>query len=197
MAAVATFVGFTPPQPDGRDFEIFRLFPQINREEDETRDLLRFANVMQELFNLVLADIDRFVDIFDVDRAPEGFLDAMLADLGNPFSFDLDANGKRKLIRVLVGIYRLKGTTPGVVNTLRFFLGLESAVVDFNDEDQWVLGESELGTETFLGVDDLFAIYSFDVEVDRVLTPDERDLVRTIVDFIKPAHTHHINTLEP
>jgi phage tail-like protein len=48
----------------------------------------------------LLADVDRWPDIFDFERAPEGFLDLILRDLGNPFPFELDTMGKRRLASV-------------------------------------------------------------------------------------------------
>lgn len=197
MAATTTFIGFQPPIPARRKFDLYRMFAQWNRDTDASLDLLRFSNILNEVAAWLLADIDSWVDIFDIDRASEDFIDAILADLGNPFAFDLTLIQKRKLAKVLVRIYKLKGTEPGVVTTLRFFLGVESDLIEFNDEDTWVLGDDELGVETFLGTDDQASIYSFDVEVDRVLTEEERRLLREIVDYMKPGHTHHIRTIEP
>ena len=197
MAAMTTFAGFQPPIPARRKFDLYRMFAQYNRDTDTSLDLLRFSNILNEVAAWLLADIDSWVDIFDIDRALEGFIDAILADLGNPFAFDLTLIQKRKLAKVLVRIYKLKGTEPGIVTTLRFFLGVESDLIEFNDEDTWVLGDDELGVETFLGTGDQASLYSFDVEVDRELADEERRLLREIVDYMKPGHTHHIRTIEP
>ena len=40
-------------------------------------------------------------EVFDLERAPEVFLDLILADLGNPFPFDLDELDKRRLDSIL------------------------------------------------------------------------------------------------
>ena len=71
---------------------------------------VRFIACMQEVTDLLLSDVDRFTDVFDLERAPAPFLDLILADLGNPFPFDLDELGKRKLAASLVRMYRQKGT---------------------------------------------------------------------------------------
>lgn len=197
MAATTTFTGFQPAIPARRKFDLYRMFAQWNRDTDASGDLLRFSNILNEVVAWLLADVDSWVDVFDIDRAPEEFIDAMLLDLGNPFAFDLTLNQKRKLAKVLVRIYKLKGTETGIVTVLRFFLGVESELIEFNDEDTWVLGDDELGLETFLGTDDQASLYSFDVEVDRVLTEEERRLLRQIVDYMKPGHTHHVRTVEP
>ena len=197
MSAQTIFPGFQPAVPARRSFDVYRMFPRINRDADASQDLLRFSNVMNEVIAWLLADIDRWTEIFDIDRALERFVDVILVDLGNPFAFDLTLNQKRKLAKVLVRIYKLKGTDVGIIAALRFFLGVEALIIEYNDEDAWVLGEDELGIGTFLGTSILRAIYSFDVEVDRVLTDAERDQLREIVDYMKPGHTHHINTIEP
>lgn len=198
MSASATFTGFDPLTPASRDVNVYRMFPQINRDEDDTRDLERWSNVLQDVIELLLYDIDRWTEVFDIDRAPEDFVDAILADLGNPFRFDLTLTQKRKLGKVLVEIYKLKGTEPGVCNVLHFFLGVQCDVVEYHDQDGiWSLGESELGIDSYLGLDESRSRYSFDVEVDTTLTDDQRRIVREIVDYMKPAHTHHIRTVEP
>lgn len=96
--------------------------------DDHTGDLFRFIACLQEVTNLLLADVDRWPDIFDLERAPEAFVDLILRDLGNPFPFELDAMGKRRLASVLVEMYRQKGTAKGIQNAIRFFLGIDPRI---------------------------------------------------------------------
>ena len=110
----AEFTGFLPVRPVGRRFDLYQLLPTLNRREDETGDLRRFLACLQEVTDLVVHDVDRFTDVFDPDLAPEAFIDAMLLDLGNPFPFDLSPVDKRRLLNVLVAIYREKGTAVGI-----------------------------------------------------------------------------------
>jgi phage tail-like protein len=118
------------------------MLPKHNRRDDHTGDLFRFIACLQEVTDLLLADVDRWPDIFDLERAPEAFVDLILRDLGNPFPFELDAMGKRRLASVLVEMYRQKGTAKGVQNAIRFFLGIDiSAITPFN-ADALYLGES-------------------------------------------------------
>lgn len=193
----AEFQGFKPATPARRNFNLYRMLPQINRDEDDTQDLLRFINCWQELVNLILAEADRWSSIYDIDTAPELFVDAILQDLGNPFAFDLTLNQKRKLARILVVIYQLKGTETGIRTVLRFFLDIEATVEEFADEFGWYLGDGELGIDTWLGSGADDAPYSFDVMVDRALSSGELDQLEQIVDFLKPAHTHHKRTVQP
>lgn len=192
-----TFLGFRPPMPATRRFDLWSMLPRHNRRTDATGDLWRFIACLQEVVDLLLAEVDRYPDIFDLERAPEGFLDLILRDLGNPFPFELDELGKRRLAAVLVEMYRQKGTAFGVENAIRFFLGIDiTAITEFTGTTL-ILGESELGIDWELGPSDLFARYAFDVEVDEPLSDTERNQIRAIVDYLKPAHTHFVDLIEP
>ncbi len=193
----ATFAGFRPARPQTRRFDLWRMLPKHNRRDDQTGDLFRFIACLQEATDLLLADVDRWPDIFDLERAPEAFVDLILRDLGNPFPFELDAMGKRRLASVLVEMYRQKGTAKGIQNAIRFFLGIDiSAISPFN-ADTLVLGESELGVDWVLGPSDRFARYAFNVVVARILGDRERRQLRAIVEYLKPAHTHFVDLVEP
>jgi phage tail-like protein len=147
--------------------------------------------------DLVLAGVDRWPDIFDLERAPAPFVDLILADLGNPFPFDLDELGKRRLASVLVAMYGQKGTAKGIRNAIRFFLGIDIMAITAFNADALVLGESQLGVDWVLGPSGRFALYAFNIEVARVLTPRERTRLRAIVEYLKPAHRHVVDLIEP
>jgi phage tail-like protein len=192
----ASFAGFAPPRPADRAFELYRLLPEINRREDTTGDLRRFSACLQEVTDLVLVDVDRFTDILDPDIAPEAFLDRMLGELGDPFAFDLLVVDKRRLLNVLVAMYREKGTAPGIVNAIRFFLGLEVEITSYAGEALF-LGESLLGEDWVLGPSSLFAALAFEIVSPRLLSVEERRRLRQIVDYLKPAQTHFARLVEP
>jgi len=193
----AMFTGFRPPPPAARRFDLWPMLPRHNRRADATGDLYRFIACLQEVADLLLAEADRYPDIFDLERAPEPFLDLVLRDLGNPFPFDLDVLGKRRLASVLVEMYRQKGTAVGIENAIRFFLGIDITAITAFTGTTLVLGESELGIDWELGPSDRFARYAFNVEVDEPLTVTQRTQIRAIVDYLKPAHTHFVDLLEP
>lgn len=193
----AVFAGFRPARPAARRFDLWTMLPRHNRRIDVTGDLRRFIACLQEVADLLLAEADRYPDVFDLERAPEEFLDLILHDLGNPFPFDLDALGKRRLSSVLVEMYRQKGTAAGIENAIRFFLGIDVTAVTPFTGTALVLGESELGVDWELGPAERFARYAFNVEVDVPLSVIERRQIRAIVDYLKPAHTHFVDLVEP
>lgn len=190
------FLGFRPARPASRRFDLWSMLPKYNRRADATGDAQRFFACLQEVTDLLLAEVDRFPDLFDLERAPEPFLDGILADLSNPFPFELDALGKRRLAAVLVEMYRQKGTASGIVNAIRFFLGLEVKVRPFTGT-ALVLGESELGVDWELGPSSRFARYAFDVVVPVVLSDAERRQLRAIVHYLRPAQAHFVDLVEP
>lgn len=192
----AELAGFLPVQPAGRRFDLYQLLPVLNRREDETGDLRCFLACLQEVTGLLVRDVDGFTDVFDPDLAPESFIDPMLLDLGNPFPFDLSLVDKRRLLNVLVAIYREKGTALGIENAIRFFLGLEVDVTSYNGESL-VLGDSLLGEDWILGPGGMFSAYAFEVVVPRALEDEERRRLRLIVEYMKPAHTHFTRLVEP
>ena len=192
----AGFTGFIPPRPSSRAFDLYSLVPEINRREDDTGDLQLFLACLQEVSDLLLYDIDTFTDILDPDLAPEWALNLMLGELGNPFPFDLSISDKRRLINVLVAIYREKGTSAGITNAIRFFLGLEVDISAYSGE-ALVLGESLLGVDWILGPSGPFSAYAFEVIAPRALETEERRRLEQIVNYMKPAHTHFVRLVEP
>ncbi|RKH35682.1 phage tail protein [Corallococcus praedator] len=193
----ATFAGFRPVRPPARSFHLWDMLPRHNRRDDVTGDLHRFISCLQEVTDLLLSDLDAFPDVFDLERAPELFLGAILQDLGNPFAFELDVLARRRLASVLVDMYQQKGTALGLRNAIRFFLGIEVRAISPFASDTLVLGESELGEDWALGPSERFARYAFNVEVERLLSPAERQRLRTLVEYLKPAHTHFVDLVEP
>ncbi|WP_408891604.1 phage tail protein [Myxococcus faecalis] len=193
----ATFAGFRPARPPSRSFQLWDMLPGHNRRDDVTGDLRRFISCLQEVTDLLLSDLDACPDVFDLERAPEPFLDAILQDLGNPFALELDVLARRRLAAILVDMYQQKGTALGLRNAIRFFLGIEVRAISPFAADTLVLGESELGVDWVLGPSERFARYAFNVEVERLLSPAERQRLRTLVEYLKPAHTHFVDLVEP
>lgn len=185
-----TFLGFLPEQPEGREFDLFEWVADHNLRKDVTGDLARWVNVLQEPFELLLFIIDRFQDLLDPDAAPEPFLDAMLLDLGYPFSFDLEEVDKRRLIKILRAMYQQKGTDRGIINAIRFFLGVE-AVITTPYLTGGFLGTSTLGGTFILTTSVVADLYTFVINVPRALVGDEEQRINEIADFMKRAPCHH------
>jgi phage tail-like protein len=193
---VAEFTGWLPPYPPGRRFLLHDFVPAFTLAEDVTDELRLFLGCLQDSVNLILHLVDKWAEILDPDFAPEPFLDAMLLDLGNPFTFDLPTvDTKRKLAKLLVRIYALKGTAPGIIDVVRFFVGVEITIEIFNGLG-WRLGYDKLsGVEVakpnpaIIGPSGK-ALYSFRVNTAVVLTETQRQQITTIATYMKGAQEH-------
>ncbi len=193
----APFTGYACDEPENRRFELWRMLARINRDEDVTRDLFKFIAILQEPVDLLLCDVDRWTDILDVDIAAERYVDQMLIELGNPFDFDLTLTQKRKLVRILIAIYRQKGTAVGIINVIRFFLGL-TVTIEVGNGTGWQLNSpDELGVDSVLGPGTAYERFSFSIVSGVVLTESQRRFIRSFAEYMKPAHTHLVNIVEP
>lgn len=193
----AFFVAFTPDIPAGRVWDLYKLLPKINRDEDVTGDLLNFVKCLQDVTDLLLFDIDAFSNILDKDIAAEQYVDNMLCDLGNPFSFaDLSLVDKRRLISILVPLYKQKGTCIGLENAIRFFVQVDVTCVQ-PLLTCMQLGVAELGEDWTLCPSSSVARYTFDIDSPVVLTDAQITQIIQISDLMKPAHTHLGNILDP
>lgn len=207
---VIAFTGFVPTFPAGRRFMLQDFIPAMNLAEDSTGDLRIFLAVLQEVLNVQLSGIDDWSQILDPDVAPESIVDAMLADLGNPFDrFDLDLVDKRRLLRILVRLYKLKGTKPGMIAAIKFFTGLDIDVETYTGTG-WELGEdgdditgdelsdaSDDGDPAAVLGPDRRGLYSFRIVTPVNLLPVTRDYVETLAEYMKVAHEHFLGTTEP
>ncbi len=117
--------------------------------------------------------------------------------LRHPFPFELDELDKRRLIAVLVDLYRLKGTVQGLRIAIRFFLGIEVEDITAYNGERLILGESELGVDWVIGPSDRFALYAFEVRVGRKLSVQERERMTTIVRYLQPVGARFMGIVEP
>lgn len=193
----ALFTGYALPVPVGRDFDLLKKLPLANRVEDEdVRELEAFIRCLQEPFNLILYQSDRWTEIIDPDLADERYLDAMLADLGNPFGYDFEVVEKRRLIQLLVPIYKKKGTAGGIVDAIRLLLGLEVTISVPAFDSVFTLDWSYLG-EDYLGSSDTGNRFTFFVVSPIVLTASQREEITKIAEYMKAAWEHLGGIVEP
>jgi phage tail-like protein len=202
----AQFIAWTPPAwPGKRRFSIwYDLLAEKDRTGDTYGDLERMCSIWQDALDVKLWEIDSFDDLWDVDSMPESFCDALLADLGNPFGFDMTSIQKRKLIDLLIPSYAQRGTDDAIINMARFFLGITVTVTAYNGHGQvWVLEDVSVtdvfGYDGGLGVDSIIGpsagtpeLYTFEVYSGVVLTADQRRALRLIIEEVKCAHEHYV-----
>lgn len=187
----AVFTGYAEPWPAGRKLDFFSMLPQDIRLEDATGDLWKFCACIQEVIEVLLALADRWLDILDPDIAPEPWVDAMLADLGNPFPFTLTLLEKRKLVQLLLAIYKSKGTGPGIVDAVRLFLEIE-VTINVYAWSPYPIGVAVVGQTFILGSNDQADLYTFQIIVPQFLSDEQRARIDAIADYMKVGHEHHV-----
>ena len=194
------YQAFRRQQPAGRFADLWSTLPDLNKQVDTEGTLRKLVLCIQEVFDVLLDMSDVWPQVWQVDKAPENFLDVILAEMGNPFTALATTYAeKRRLVGVLTTIYRQKGTAEGIINTIRFFCDIDVEIDVFNKRDNfWELGFDELGKETFVapGRGDP-AWYSFWIVSPAILTDAERTKVLAIADYMKPAHEHILGIQEP
>lgn len=192
---VLQFTGWFPAYPAGRRWLLHDFVPRFTIAEDLTFDLRYFLGALQDSNNLLLYYVDAWTSIIDPDTAPEDFVDAMLVDLGNPFDFSLELVQKRKLVKLLVLIYQLKGTAPGIISVVKFFTGIDITIETFTGRG-WRIGYDQLSTTGHVAPHPAIigpsggSLYSFRIHTDAVLTDEQRRQIRAIAIYMKGAPEH-------
>ena len=126
-------------------------------------------------------DIASFVCIIEPAEAPDRFLDALLLHLGFNLDLPLTEEEKRKIIPVLVDLYKQKGSNVGIENALSLFLGIPAQILPpLNLEGQGF----ECGEDFSHTLTDLASGASF-VDVDE---PEKFEIGKNlvIVDIMAP-----------
>jgi len=195
--------------------ELEKLLPAYNFRIDDSGDLNRVINeIFQPVLDLACAEAERWVEQQDLDTMDSQTINALLRDLGNPFEavFGETLNRRKLLARVLIDIYKSKGSEPALVDVIRAITGIDVvSIISPATIDSWDLGQDVIGDTAadppladplntdfaILGPDPQFTLYSFQVEVDRVLTDEEREILTEIINLVKPAHTHFLGFKEP
>lgn len=212
VESVEEFAGYVVSQVPRSSLKFIENVPTLVLEEDDngTGDLRKFLSVLQETFDRLVEDIDVFfLELCTVDRIRDEFIDGLLWDLGDPFSdlLELTTTQKRKLAGVLVQMYREKGTCDGIVNAVRFFLGITLSGCQEPWDETWRLdGGSygaylgpeldELGLTTLLAPAEDYR-FSFWVISPIALTADQKNKISLIANYVKPAQTFYLGVIEP
>ena len=163
------------------DKKLGELLPPLYRERDETGDLEAFLNIPATALDELKEHIDRFGDLFDVDRCEARFLPLLGEVVGHRFDPKADAETQRRDIREAIEIYRRKGTLPAIGRALadhRWSGWIEETFRQaLRLNRRAVVGRSKLpGT--------IYSLGAYRVESDAV-TPGLRDRLR----FHHPAGT--------
>lgn len=185
-----------------RDFRLADLFPDRVLGQDQIQPepfLTPFLQALDPEMLAAFARVDCFPSIIDPQRAPNSFLDGLLAHLGNPFILEegLADIEKRRLAGMLFQIYKLKGTCIGMIGAIRLLYGIEVTDCVQANVDCWTLDVDLLGITTILCGGTAQERRTFSLMVNRNLTARQRDQLTNVVDYMKPANTFFAEFIEP
>lgn len=136
-------------------------------------------------------------DLPDAERAPAEFLDWLAGWVALTLRADLDELRQRDFIARAVSLYRLRGTRQGLEEYIRIYTRLGATIDELNIPFQ-------LGVHSTIGVDTVLsggAPHFFRVLI-RLPTSDpaeiarHRQVVTTLIDTEKPAHTYYALEVE-
>lgn len=207
------FTGYIVSHVERNSLHLWDLVSGVHQRDDTdgTGDLVKFFTALQEVLDRLLEDVDAFVlELVDIDKAREAFLDTLLHDLGNPFEgmFSLSANKKRRLAAILVQIYREKGTCQGILNAVLFFLEVTLSGCLEPYEGAWRLAggsypsptgpdQDELNVDTVLAPAPGEEALSFRLLSPVVLSTEQREQIDAIAEYMKPAGAIYRGIIEP
>jgi phage tail-like protein len=185
----ASFTVAALPVVPGRQFTLRGWIPQDDLRRDDTGDLRALVAVIDDQLALLVDSCDRWPDCQDPDLAAEQFVDQMLIDLGNPFEDALLTLAKKRLlVKHLIPLYKQRGTGPGLINAIWFFLGLNASLLVANRQGMR-LGVSLLGLDWILGCGDNKWWFKLQVATPsgRAFTDYETRVLTQIIKFMRCA----------
>jgi phage tail-like protein len=98
--------------------KLFELLPPLYRIEDETGDLAAFLKVPAVSLDELKELIERFPEIFDVDRCEPRYLPYLAHMAGRPYDGTIATETQRNIIKEAVPLYRRKATIPAIRRSL-------------------------------------------------------------------------------
>jgi phage tail-like protein len=163
------------------DKNLIDLLPDIYRENDETGDLETFLKIPAATFDEIKHLIDRFPEIFDVDRCEDRFLPFLGEIVGHRFDPLTSTAVQRRLIREAIEIYRRKGTIPAVGRSLSA-VGWQGRIDETFHKALRLNRRSTVGRAKLPGM--IYSLGVYRIESDNIVQG-----IRSGLDFHHPAGT--------
>lgn len=125
-----------PGRVFGAFFErrLFDFYPDQWRVDDTTGDLKAYTKILALTLDEVRSYIDRFVDIFDIERCDPKYFGLIAALLGYPLNRLDSVESQRFQVKNAIQFWRRKGTTE-VFRILFYLLDYDVELVELWTED--------------------------------------------------------------
>lgn len=206
-AAVAATLDFTSPWFEHDTNRLTFWSPGIqsspDREDDlgNTATLRKTSVVLQDILQVLWNRSDQLQFLNDPDRCPTAWINHLLYNRGNPFTFPLDTESlQRRLAAALPGFYKKIGTVVGLTDLLYTLLGIEFTIAAYSTGDYWTIGSAtlgKLGFTTTLGPGSAYRRNAYEVTSPVDLTTEERRIVVDVCTWGDPATKHLHRIIEP
>jgi len=176
--------------------KLYNLLPELYRIADESNDyvLRELLDACEVELDGLIEDLENWVSLWIAEKCPENIIDHLLRGLGNPFRFELSLAQKRKLVSLLVHIYKVKGTRAGIIDVIRLFQNLQIIMEEPWCENHWQVDMFDLlEDDTYMAPDpqdDPHWVYHFFVISSTELEQEQVDTMWNLINYMKPAHTH-------
>ena len=111
--------------------KLYNRLPPLYPKED-TRGILRDFLSALEIggHNILLSDIQKLPDLLDIDKCPDKFLPLLSELFGYEYSVQIPAFYQRRILKVIVDLYKRKGTKSAVKFIAREISGFEAEIVE-------------------------------------------------------------------
>jgi phage tail-like protein len=173
------------------------LLPPHYARRDVSGVWSRVLDAIGAVVDGLAADVDAFAMLQDYLACDAKYLPYLAQKLGWPLDTASPVALQRKMVGLLVPMYRERGTTQGIIDLLNLLLGVD-VTIDEPWADGWRLGTAELGDDTILSPATPAVPYTsplpytFYVRFPRALTSAERAAARALLNFAKRAETHAV-----
>jgi phage tail-like protein len=140
--------------------------------------------------------VDAFATLQDYLACDAQYLPYLAQKIGWSLDTASPAALQRKMVGLLVPMYRERGTTQGIVDILNLLLGL-AVTIHEPWADGWRVGTSELSNGALSPAPPVMPYssplpYTFYVLFPRALTSAERAAAGSLIEFAKRAETHAV-----
>lgn len=109
----------------------YNRLPMIYRKEDKINLLKNFLNALEAGgHDVLLEDILKLPDLLDIDKCPDKFLPLLAELFGYEYSAQIPAFYQRRILKVIVDLYKRKGTQSAIKFIAREISGFEAEIVE-------------------------------------------------------------------
>lgn len=166
-----------------------QYLPSLYREDDFCG---RFLRIFEDVLTPIEGIIDKLAFYFDPGTTPQSFLPWLACWVGLVLDERWPELRRRELLKAVVELYRWRGTKRGLTEYLRIYTGVSPQIIEPTGITPMRLGdEARLGAIQLGGAEEQPYCFTVVVNVDDV-TAIDTEIVRTIIETQKPAHTTYV-----